>query len=203
MRELKPLTDTALERAYYGVFRGSFPPDELKPLGAMRDLIALGEYRALALCGDGRELGYACLWVDEPWVLFDYLCVPRALRGGGIGAEMIAKIVASFPENTVLIGEAEAPTGDPEADGIILRRLDFYRRSGAVILGYDTALFGVHYKTVVWSSSAPDEAEVMRRHALFYRRRYPDKLYAAAVRIPLAGGESAAVTGGWEKWDED
>ena len=202
MRELKPLTDDALARAYDEVFRDSFPPQELKPLWAIRDMIAAGDYQALAMCGDGRELGYICLWIDAPYVLIDYLCVPREMRGGGIGAEIIAKTVAAFPENTVFIGEAEAPTGRPEADGIILRRLDFYRRSGAVILGYDTALFGVHYKTLVWSKDAPDESEVMARHSGFYRRRFPEGLYAAAVRIPLYEGESADVTGNWEKWDE-
>lgn len=203
MRELKQLDDAALERAYDGVFREAFPPQELKPLRAIRDMLASGEYQALALCEGGRELGYVCLWVDGPWVLVDYLCVPRSLRGGGIGAEIIARTVASFPEDTVFLGEAEAPTGKPEEDGIILRRLDFYRRCGARVLGYDTALFGVHYKTIVWSKNVPDEAEAMERHARFYRRRFPDALYAAAVRIPLAAGESADVTGGWEKWSED
>lgn len=202
MRELKQLDDAHLERAYNEVFRDSFPPQELKPLWAIRDMIASGEYQALALCDGARELGYVCLWTDAPWVLIDYLCVPRDMRGGGIGAETIAKTVAAFPGDTVFIGEAEAPTGSAETDGIILRRLDFYRRCGAVTLGYDTALFGVHYKTIVWSKNAVDEAEVMRRHARFYRGRFPDGLYAAAVRIPLSEGESADVTGGWEKWSE-
>lgn len=203
MRILKQLDDSALERAYNEVFREAFPPQELKPLWAIRDMIAAGEYQVLAMCERGAELGYICPWTDMPYVLIDYLCVPRGMRGGGIGGEIIAKTVDFFPPDTVFIGEVEAPTGDPERDGIILRRLDFYRRCGAVTLSYDTALFGVHYKTIAWSRATADEDEVMRRHALFYSRRFPEGLYAAAVRIPLAEGESAEVTGSWEKWSEE
>ena len=200
MRELKPLDDAKLERAYNEVFREAFPPQELKPLGAIRSMISEGYYRALALCEGERELGYICLWEDLPYVLIDYLCVPRRARGGGIGGEIIARTIDAFSPDTVFIGEAEAPTGDPERDGIILRRLDFYRRCGAVTLDYDTALFGVHYKTIVWTRSKPDAGEVMRRHSGLYRRNFPPALYEAAVRIPLAEGESAEVTGKWERW---
>ncbi len=203
MRKLKRLDDAALERAYNTVFREAFPPQELKPLGAIRSMISSGEYLALVLCDGGEELGYICLWTDMPYVLIDYLCVPRKMRCGGIGAEIIAETTGgAFPPDTVFIGEVEAPTGDEERDRMIFRRLDFYRRCGAVTLGYDTALFGVQYKTIVWSRSVPDETELMRRHALFYRRHFPDVLYDAAVRVPLPEGESAAVTGKWEKWCE-
>lgn len=200
MRKLKPLDDKALERAYNEVFREAFPPQELKPLGAIRGMISEGDYQALALYDGARELGYICLWKDLPYVLIDYLCVPRDMRGGGIGGEIIAKTIRAFPEDTVFIGETEAPTGDPERDGLILRRLDFYRRCGAVTLDYDTALFGVHYKTIVWTSSVPDAGEIMRRHSGIYLRSFPPALYKAAVRIPLAEGESAEATGEWEKW---
>lgn len=200
MRKLKPLDDAALERAYNEVFREAFPPQELRPIDAIRGMISEGYYRAMALCEGARELGYICLWEDPPYVLIDYLCVPRKMRGGGIGGEIIEKIRQAFPADTVFIGETEAPTGDAERDGIILRRLDFYRRCGAVTLDYDTALFGVHYKTIVWARSEPDAGEVMRRHSLFYLRSFPKKLYEAAVRIPLAEGESAEVTGKWERW---
>lgn len=202
MRELKQLDGAGLERAYNEVFREAFPPAELKPLWSIREMIASGEYSVLAMREGAAELGYICLWTDLPYVLIDYLCVPREKRGRGTGGEIIAETVAAFPEDTVFIGEVEAPTGEPERDGIILRRLDFYRRCGAVTLSYDTALFGVHYKTIVWSKAAADEAEVLRRHSGFYRRRFPEGLYAAAVRIPLAAGESADVTGLWEKWNE-
>lgn len=202
MRELRPIDGAALERAYNGVFREAFPPQELKPLSAIRGMVSDGEYRVLALCDGGDELGYICLWEDPPYVLIDYLCVPKDLRGGGIGGEMIAKTIGAYPPDTVFIGETEAPTGDAEADVMILRRLDFYRRCGAVTLPYDTALFGVHYKTIVWTGSEPDVEEVMRRHSGFYSRRFTPVLYEAAVRIPLAVGESAETTGRWERWRE-
>ena len=200
MRELRPIDGPVLERAYNEVFREAFPPQELKPLGAIRDMISKGGYRVLALCGGEDELGYICLWEDPPYVLIDYLCVPKGLRGGGIGGEIIAKTIEAYPEGTVFIGETEAPTGDPEADGMILRRLEFYKRCGAVTLPYDTAIFGVHYRTIVWTDCEPEVGEVMRRHEGFYRRSFSPELYDAAVRVPLAEGESAEVTGKWDRW---
>ena len=190
MREIRILTEQELEQAYKDTFTEAFPPEELKPLSAIRDMIADGIYRALGLFEGSEPLGYIFLWTgDDPYVLIDYLCVPKHARNGGIGAELIRRTVESFPKETVFIGEVEAPTGDAEADGIILRRLGFYDRCGAIVVGYDNALFGVHYKTIIWAQKRPSDEEVMAHHDGFYRRRFSPELYAAAVQIPLREGE--------------
>lgn len=199
MRELKPLDDLELETAYNTVLREAFPPQELKPLSAIRRMTKQGVYRPLGFFQDGTPLGYIFLLTDEPYILIDYLCVPKTRRNGGIGGALIKAALRAFPSDTVFIGEVEAPTGDPGRDSMILRRLDFYRRCGAVTLGYDTALFGVHYKTIVWSGAPVDEQEVMHRHADMYRSRLNPKLYAAAVHIPLIDGEEVPA---FDEWTE-
>jgi len=196
----RQMTDAELERAYETVFREAFPPQELKPLESIRKMTAGGFYSACALFRDGEPVGFICFWLDEPYVLIDYLCVPKNIRNGGIGAQMIRLARETYPENTVFIGEVEAPTGDPEADEIILRRLAFYARCGAVTLGYDTALFGVHYKTIVWSNGDVDEDEVLRRHQTIYRRWFTPGMYEAAIQIPLHEGEEPKV---FSEWIED
>jgi len=109
--------------------------------------------------------GYVLLWKhsDGRFILVDYLCVPAGRRNGGTGGQLLKAAIAHYPADTVFIGETEAPTGDPAADGIILRRLAFYQRTGAVLLGYDTALFGVHFKTICWADPLPEETELLRQ----------------------------------------
>ena len=102
-----------------------------------------------------------------------------------------------YPADTVFIGESEAPTGDPAADGIILRRLAFYQRTGAVLLGYDTALFGVHFKTICWAERLPDEGEIMKRHQEIYLRQFTREKYDRFIQIPLLPGEQPRPLSDW------
>ncbi len=199
MRIFRKLTDPELSAAYESVFREAFPPEELKPLFAIARMRAEGQYDTLGLFADGRPMGYICCWLDLPYVLIDYLCVERSHRNGGIGAMILEEIRKFYPPETVFIGEVEAPTGDPEADKMIFRRLGFYARCGAKSVGYDCALFGVHYKTIVWSENTVDEAELCRRHDGFYRRNFTPALYASAIQLPLKEGEKPFDR---RQWDE-
>ena len=203
MDELRLLTDTELENAYNSVFREAFPPEELKPLFAITKMRAEGQYDTLGLFRDGVPLGYICCWLDGKYILIDYLCVSRDARNGGIGSEIIALTRKHYGSETVFIGEVEAPTGDPEADAMIYRRLGFYERSGARTLGYDSALFGVHYKTIVWCEGDIDEAEVCRRHDGFYRRNFPPAAYERAIQLPLKEGEKPFDRANWDERPEE
>lgn len=194
------MTPPELRRAYETDLREAFPPSELKPLAAMEGMRERGIYEPLCLTEDGGEpVGYMLLWKhpEEPYVLVDYLCVPARLRGRGVGGQLIAMVRQRYPADTVFIGESEAPTGDPAADGIILRRLAFYQRTGAVLLGYDTALFGVHFKTICWAERLPDEGEIMRRHQEIYLRQFTREKYDRFIQIPLLPGERPRPVSDW------
>ena len=200
MRQLKDLTDSQLKDAYYTVYREAFPPAELKPLSSMRRMTEDGVYRNLALFDGDEPVAFANLWLDGDHILIDYLCVPAVRRGGGLGAGLLSCLRELYSPETVFIVETEAPTGAPEKDALINRRLAFYERCGAIPLGYETAIFGVHYKTVVWSPLPPDEAEIQKRHAAFYRRRLGPDLYAEAIHIPYHRGDTIRF---FEEWKED
>lgn len=204
MDEIRKLTKEERRRAYDEVFREAFPRAELKPLHAMERMIAAGEYEFLGMIRDGEPVGFVCNWLDGRYVLIDYLCVPRSIRCGGIGAALLRLMMAQYPADTVFIGETEAETGDPDRDGLILRRQGFYLRTGAQFMPYDSALFGVHYRTIVWAKEPADPDEVQRRHDGFYRRAFPKLLYAAAVQLPLKPGEKPFPVKDWdERPDEE
>ena len=135
--------------------------------------------------------GYVLLWKhsDGRFILVDYLCVPAGRRNGGTGGQLLKAAAAYYPAGTVFIGETEAPTGDPERDEMILRRLGFYARNGAKTLDYDTALFGVHFKTICWADPMPQEAEVLRKHQEIYLEQFGQEKYDRYIQIPLHPGE--------------
>lgn len=197
MDELRLLTKAERKRAYDKIFREAFPREELKPFAAMERGIREGCYSFFGLFRDGELSCCICNMQDENYVLIDYLCVPKHLRSGGIGSAAMRLMMSRYPDHTVFIGETEAVVGDPERDELILRRQNLYCRIGAQFMPYDSALFGVHYKTIVWAKQPVDAEEVQRRHDGFYRRSLPALIYRAAVRIPLQPDEDVPPVMDW------
>ena len=198
---LKLLTPEELKTAYETDLQEAFPSSELKPLFAMEELRAEGLYDPLCLQDErGEVMGYLLLWKhrDGRFLLVDYLCVPADRRNGGNGAKLLQAVFDRYPASTVFIGETEAPVGDPAADEMICRRLGFYARSGAVMLGYDCALFGVHFKTICWSKEPlPAEEMILRKHREIYWDRFGAEKYGTCIQIPLKPGEKPFPVTDW------
>ena len=186
--ELRLLTASELAIAYDTDLRDAFPPSELKPLSAMEDLRSRGLYDPLCLFDDdGAAMGYILLWkhLDGRYLLIDYLCVPARRRNGGIGAKLIRMAIDHYPVGTVFIGE------------MILRRLGFYKRCGALTLGYDCALFGVHFKTICWAEPMPPEEEILRKHQEIYLNQFGRERYDRYIQLPLKPGEAVNPVTDW------
>ena len=204
MDEIRKLTVEERKQAYDVVLREAFPPEELKPLAAIERMIAAGYYEFLGFFRDGEAIGYICNWLDENYILIDYLCVPHHIRNSGIGGEILHRLMTDYPPDTVFIAETEAETGEAARDAMILRRQGFYRRHGAQFMPYDCALFGVHYRTIVWANGEVDPDEICRRHDGFYRRAFTQLLYDSAVQLPLKPGEAVFPARNWkERPDEE
>lgn len=200
---LRIMTPEELAEAYAADLKEAFPPSELKPLEVMERMRRRGAYDPLGwFDGAGTAAGYILLWKhpDGRYILIDYLCVPAGQRGGGLGGRLLAAVRAFYPPETVFIGESEAPLGNPETDPLKLRRLGFYARNGAVTLGYDCALFGVHYKTICWADPLPDEGEILRKHQEIYFEQFGQGRYGQYIQIPLHPGERPRPL---TKWTED
>ena len=199
---LRILPPEELAEVYQTVLKEAFPPAELKPLEIMEQMRQRGVYDPLGYFEeDGSLAGCMILWrhTGGQYILIDYLCVPAGRRGQGAGGKILAAVRSYYPPDTVFIGESEAPTGDPKADEQILRRLDFYRRSGAVTLGYDCAMFGVHYKTIAWANPLPDEAGILQKHQEIYQEQFSRALYDEFIQLPLAPGETPRPLTEWRE----
>ena len=194
--ELRTATPEQLRMVFRRDLLTAFPEAELKPLAAMERLWAEGWYRPYCLFDGDDIVGEAFLWLGHPgWAIVDYLCVSAGRRNDGLGGEILRLLQQAEP-GTVLFGEAEAPEHAPDPV-MAQRRLGFYARCGLRTAGYDTAMFGVHYKTLYLFDGEVDEAQLMREHTFIYQNTFDPEKFAKYVRIPYNGEPLAKVA-----WDQ-
>lgn len=77
------------------------------------------------------------------------------------------------------------------------RRLGFYARCGLQTAGYDTEIFGVHYKTLYLPGHAFTDDELMAQHRFIYQNQFSPEKYAKYVQIPYSGTPNPKV-----RWDQ-
>ena len=119
----------------------------------------------------------------------------RGRRSGGLGALILEKLRETEPD-TVIFGEVEAPEDAPDPE-MARRRLAFYARCGLKTAGYDTEMFGVHYKTLYLPGDEVEDAELMRQHRYVYESSFTPENFRKYVQIPWRGVHSPKVA-----WDE-
>ena len=181
--ELRLPSPTQLQAIYEADLIPSFPPSELKPLAAMERMWEQGNYLPLCLFEGEEILGECFLWLGhEGWALLDYLCVSPSRRNSGLGGVLLAKMQEHLP-NTVILAESEAPVHAPDP-AMAVRRLGFYDRNGFRLAGYDSDIFGVHYKTLYLAGHEIADEALAQEHAFVYRNTFTPEKYAQHVLIP-------------------
>ena len=196
--ELRIPTAEQLQTVYDSDMKAAFPAAELKPLSAIRRMWREGRYKPYCLFDGDDIVGECFLWLGHPgWALLDYLCVSPKARNAGLGALILAKLREVEP-GTVIFGEAEAPeNGAPAGEALRRRRLGFYLRNGFRYGGYDCALFGVHYQTLIRGREDVTPEELLAVHQRIYRSHMPPHVYQRFIQIPLAPGETPNPPGDW------
>ncbi len=196
--ELRIPKPEQLRLIYDRDLKEAFPAAELKPLADMERMWREGRYRPYCLF-DGEEIvGEAFLWLGRPgWALLDHLCVAPHARNGGLGAAIL-KELARVEGDTVIFGESEDPEDAPDPE-MARRRLGFYARNGLRTAGYDTAMFGVHYKTLYLASREVDDGALMEEHRFIYQNTFSPEKYRRYVRIPYDPEEGPGEKADWQQ----
>ena len=183
--ELRIPTLEELRKIYTQDMTEAFPPAELKPLAAIEKMWNEGWYKPYCLYDDDGmgPIGTAFLWLGHPgWAILDYLCVNAGWRNDGFGAEILRLLLECEP-GMVIFGEAEAPVHAPDP-AMAERRLGFYARCGLRTAGYDTEMFGVHYRTLYLANRSVPDGDMMEEHRFIYQNAFAPDKYARYVRIP-------------------
>ena len=197
--ELRIPTPEELRRIYEEEMKSAFPPSELKPLSAIERMWREGRYKPYCLYDDdgAGPLGTAFLWLGhDGWGLLDYLCVTAGWRNDGFGSLMLRLLPQAEP-GMVIFGEAEAPDYAPDP-AMAERRLGFYTRNGLRTAGYETEIFGVHYKTLYLTDREIEDAVLMEEHRFVYGSSFTPEKYAKHIRIPYDPAHPCAQV----PWDQ-
>ena len=199
---LKTLNADELTALYRTELVNAFPPSELKPLKSMLNLMEQDRYEALGLYDEEGLHGYALTWLEPgiPFALLDYFGTLEGQRGTGLGTRMLDMLSEHYQDYRGVFGEAEgAFSKNPEEKSLQERRLAFYERNGFRYGGYDCALFGVHYLTLIRGDGDVTAEELLDAHQRIYKSGIPPKVYDQFIQIPLCEGEEVRVPTEWNE----
>ena len=199
---LKTLNVDELTALYRTELVNAFPPSELKPLKSMLNLMEQNRYEALGLYDEQGLHGYALTWLEPgiPFALLDYFGTLEGQRGSGLGTKMLDMLSGHYKDYRGIFGESEgAFSQNPEEKSLQERRLAFYARNGFRYGGYDCALFGVHYLTLIRGDEDVTAEELLDAHQRIYRSGIPPKVYDQFIQIPLREGEEVRVPTEWNE----
>ena len=200
--ELRILNKAETKVLYNSEMKRAFPPSELKPLSAIEDMRDKGRYEPLGLYEGEELLGYAFMWLEPgiPFALLDYFGTLEGQRGTGLGTKMLDMLAEHYRDYRGIFGEAEgAFSPDPEENALQKRRLAFYERNGFRYGGYDCALFGVHYLTLIRGDADVSPEELVNAHQRIYQSGIPKPAYDRFIQIPLHEGEEVRVPTEWNE----
>ena len=90
-------------------------------------------------------------------------------------------------------------SSDAEQADLQRRRLEFYHRNGFRYGGYDCALFGIHYQTLIRGDDTVSVEELLQAHQIFYKKQIPARLFDRFVQVPLHPGEKPNPAVDWRE----
>lgn len=200
--KLRILTAEELASLYHSELTRAFPASELKPLHFMERLRRGGRYEPLGLFEEDALVGYALVWLEPgiPFALLDYLGTIEGRRNSGLGTQILSLLADHYASCRGIFGEAEGPDSpDPAEAALRRRRLGFYHRNGFRYGGYDCALFGVRYQTLIRGRDDVTTEELLAAHRAIYKGYFSKALYTRCVQIPLPAGEEPKPVQPWTK----
>lgn len=169
--EFRLVKDSELDHWYATDFCEAFPPCERKPLAVVREQIAQGIYELFGLYDGEKMVAFAGMWYApdrKDYALLDYLATTAARRNGGLGAEVLRRLIDYYGGRTRVLLEAEAEREEDDGENALRRRRQgFYRRNGFQPL-YEMATCGTRFVAFLDGTGPADVPEMMEAHRVIY-----------------------------------
>ena len=118
--------------AFFSLLSRSLPPTEHRSYEAQSALFARSAYGVLMGEREGEVCALMALWSFLGFRYLEHFAVEPALRGQGIGREMLRRYIGEDPRPLIL--EVEPPETD-----IARRRIGFYTRCGMFLSDFPYA----------------------------------------------------------------
>lgn len=110
------------------LYEQAFPPEERRNLSAQQVLLNNGALQLALLENEGVYAGFVFYWQLTDFVFIEHFAISPALRGGGIGSEVMRLMEQEHPE---IVLEVEPPHS-----GDAVRRIRFYEGLGFKAYAY-------------------------------------------------------------------
>ncbi|MFT8319099.1 MAG: GNAT family N-acetyltransferase [Sporolactobacillus sp.] len=117
----------------YQLMALSFPPEEIREERSARRLLDHPNYRILTAVDDAGALcGFFAIWDFKDFQFIEHFAVNPAMRGQGLGSQMLRLLMQEAKPNLLL--EVETPENE-----LARRRIQFYQRLGFILssFGYE------------------------------------------------------------------
>jgi len=182
--------DAALAQQVKAIYMEAFPPSEREPFYRIISAVNRGTRWLFCACSSTCVYGFAITvpLPDMGMHLLEYLAAAVNMRNRGIGAALVRDVQQSLRVQGTISGivlEAESDEeGDPVERPTRRRRIEFYRRMGAIVIegvkGYtmpDMRGSGYLAMKLLWlpvisSAPMPDGPELRACIVSIYRHSY-------------------------------
>lgn len=202
--ELRELSTLQIIFVYNTYMKEDFPPDELKPLKSILDMMEKGIYECLGLYEDNEFLAYAYFVRNQErgTLLLDYLAVCPQYRSGGYGSAFLEQMKHYYREENAVILECESERTAPDEEqrSIRRRRIAFYKRNGCRLSRTKANLFQVEYDILYLPLAKKDVDTAVEIYALYgcmFSQAVFEKHARVWNRSSRLSGVSSWERGGW------
>ena len=169
------LNKQQIEYIYKTFMVYDFPPDELKPLPLLLQMVEKGLCTYYALYDGAEVLSYFGLCVKDGFALVDYLAVNPSRRGEGIGTKTLVLLKEAAGDNRILIECEDILKAKTREEATVRsRRISFYTKSGFLLTDVKACLFGVDYVLLTFPQ---DPENVKYGYENVYRAMLGDEIY--------------------------
>ncbi len=115
----------------YKIMEKSFPPDERRTYEGQKSIMDADNYCVYTFEQNGEVVAFFTVWFLDGFVFAEHFAVDEKYRGGGIGTNLIKRVLKSIDLPLVLEIELE------DSSDIAKRRADYYRRLGFNVNRYE------------------------------------------------------------------
>ena len=189
MLRYQQLSKEQVQKIYDTHMKKDFPPEEIKPLNVLYQLIEQGWYEAYGWFDEEEHFVAYTFFVRDAQgeiLLLDYFAVCAAYRSQGYGSQCLSQMRELFSGVKGVLAEVEDPkqSRSQKEQMIRERRVAFYQRNGLRQTELCSALFGVPY-ILHYFSLEGDESEQQLLNALenIYRIMFSEMIPTEQVQL--------------------
>jgi GNAT superfamily N-acetyltransferase len=110
------------------IYQSNFPSGEQRSLADHKRALEDDRYHCMAILEDNQVAGILFYWKLPPFVFAEHLAIGEALKGQGIGSEVLSVLKQQVGRLILEI--------DPPEDKVAVRRMRFYQREGFILNPY-------------------------------------------------------------------